>query len=64
MPTINYNIPADKQTDVLDALRLKFGAPGATAQQLQTLVENRFKAELIQIYRDYMRQKAFDVSFD
>ena len=64
MPTITYNIPADKQADFLDALRDKFGAPNATALELQTLVEKRFKTELRDTYRNYMRKKPFDVVLD
>jgi hypothetical protein len=64
MPTITYNIPAGVQADFLDALRDKFGAPNATALELQTLVEKRLKTELRDTYRNYMRKKPFDVALD
>jgi hypothetical protein len=64
MPTITYNIPAGVQADFLDALRDKYGAPNATALQLQALVEKGLKEELRDTYRHYMRKKPFDVVLD
>lgn len=64
MPTITYNIPADKQTDLLDAIRKKFNTPNATQQQIIAAIEHEFKINLRRIYRDYMREKDYEVSLD
>ena len=65
MPTITYNIPADKQNDVVAALRAHYGAPNATPAQLNDLVAADLKARVRDIYRDYMKKTAsFDVSLD
>lgn len=42
MPTITYNIPADKQDEVIAALQFQFTMPGATPQELN----NRLTAHL------------------
>lgn len=64
MPALNFNIPADKQADVIAALREKYGVPAATVPQLIALMEADLKADLVKLYRDYMKRKQFDVSFD
>lgn len=65
MPTITYNIPADKQTDVVAALRAYFGAPNATPTQLNDLLASDLKAKIRDIYRDYMKKTAaYDVVLD
>lgn len=64
MPTITYNIPAEAQTDLLNAMRKKFNKPNATTNEIIALIEQEFKLRLRNIYRDYMREKDFDVSLD
>jgi hypothetical protein len=64
MPALNFSIPADKQADVIAALREKHGVSAATIQQLIALEEAAYKASLVQLYRNYMKRKKFDVSFD
>jgi hypothetical protein len=64
MPSLNFNIPADKQADVLAALREKYGVPGATANEIIALMEADIKADLTRLYQNYMKRKQFDVSFD
>lgn len=64
MPTITYNIPAEAQADLLNAMRKKFNKPSATQGEIILLIEQEFKLRLRNIYRDYMREKDFDVSLD
>jgi hypothetical protein len=64
MPSLNFNIPADKQADVIAALKKKYGVPAATTPQLISLMEAELKRELTELYRNYMKRKTFDVSFD
>lgn len=64
MPSLNFTIPTDKQADVLDALREKYGVPAATPTQLTALMEQELKQELIKLYQDFMRRKVYTVSFD
>jgi hypothetical protein len=64
MPSLNFNIPADKQADVIAALKEKYGVPAATTNQLIALMERDLKAELTRLYQAYMKRKTFDVSFD
>ena len=64
MPALNFNIPPAAQADVIAALREKYGVPAATPAQLIALMEADLKADLTKLYRDYMKRKQFDVSFD
>jgi ERCC4-type nuclease len=65
MPTITYNIPADKQADVLAALRGFYQVPNATAVELNTLVGNDLKDRIRRIYKDHMaKATTYDVSLD
>lgn len=65
MPTITYNIPADKQTDVIAALRLHYGAPNATPSELNDLVGADLKRRIRNIYSEYMQKSAtYDVVLD
>jgi ribosomal protein S13 len=65
MATITYNIPADKQADVLAALRAYYGVPAATAAELNTLVGNDLKNRIRQIYKDHMaKATSYDVVLD
>lgn len=64
MPTITYNIPAEAQVDLLNAMRKKFNKPNATTNEIIALIDQEFKLNLRRIYRDYMREKEYDVSLD
>lgn len=64
MPSLNFNIPADKQADVLDSLREKYGVPAATQAQILGLMEQELKRDLIKLYQDFMRRKVYTASFD
>jgi hypothetical protein len=65
MPTITYNIPADKQADVLAALRAFYGVPNATAAELNNLVADGLKKHIRQIYKDHMaKATSYDVVLD
>ena len=65
MPTITYNIPADKQADVLAALRAYYGVPAATASELNTLVGDDLKRRIREIYKDHMANaNTYDVTLD
>jgi hypothetical protein len=65
MPTITYNIPSDKQADVVAALRAYYGTPNATPTQLNDLVTQEVKARIRNIYKEYMQKSAtFDVVLD
>ena len=64
MPSLNFTIPADKQADVLDALRGKYGVPAATPAELTALMEQELKRDLVKLYQDYMRRKVYTASFD
>jgi hypothetical protein len=64
MPTLTINFPADKQADIVAALRDHFKAPNATPQQLITLLETDVKTRVRNIYVNYMRQKSYEVSLD
>jgi ribosomal protein S13 len=65
MATITYNIPADKQADVLAALRAFYGVPAATAAELNTLVGNDLKQRIRRIYQDHMaKATSYDVVLD
>ena len=63
MPSLNFTIPADKVTDVVDSLRAKFGVPAATQAELIALLEAELKANLRMTYIEYMRKKLYDVTF-
>jgi hypothetical protein len=64
MPSLNFNIPADKRADMIDALWEKYGVPAATLNELITIMEGKLKAELRETYRAYMKRKPYDVSLD
>ena len=64
MPTITYNIPQAALADMLEALRIKYEKPNATALEIQTEIERQFKLSLVTAYREYMRKKKYDVVLD
>jgi len=64
MPTITYNIPADKQADVVAALRKHYNAPAATPTQLNELIAADLKKRIRNIYSEYMRSQSYDVVLD
>jgi hypothetical protein len=65
MPSITYNIPADKQDDVLAALRAFYGVPAATPGELNTLVGQDLKQRIRRIYQDHMaKATTYDVVLD
>ena len=65
MPTITYNIPVDKQTDVIAALREYYSLPGATATQLNDMLAFDLKERIKRIYKDHMaKATTYDVSLD
>jgi hypothetical protein len=64
MPSLNFTIPADKQADVIAALREKYGVPAATTNELIALLEADLKADLTRLYQAYMKRKTYNVSFN
>lgn len=64
MPTITYNIPADKQADVIAALRKHYNLPAATPAELNTRIEQDVKGRIRNIYNDFMRNKSYSVDLD
>jgi hypothetical protein len=65
MPTITYNIPADKQADVIAALRAFYNLPLATPAQLNDAVAADLKERIRRIYKDHMaKATSYDVVLD
>jgi hypothetical protein len=64
MPTLTFNIPADKQADMLEALRIHHKMPGATLAALRDKEEQDLKRRLKIIYATYMRSRSIDIDLD
>jgi hypothetical protein len=61
---LNFTLPDDKITDVIEALRAYYNVPTATAEQLIILLENEAKTRVRNAYVAYMRSKVYDISLD
>jgi len=64
MYSLNFNIPTESLTDVVQALRGYYGIPAGTQAELIAALEADLKKELHRIYTDYMRRKTYVISFD
>lgn len=64
MPTITYNIPADKVDDVIAALRWEFTMPNATPAQLNAELESRVKDRIRDAVASHKRFLASQASED
>ncbi len=64
MPTITYEIPPDKQADVVAAMRKHYNMPTATPAELNTKIEQEVKQRIRNIYNDFMRNKSYSVDLD
>jgi len=68
MPTITYNVPAEKAAEFADSLRWKFDMPGATIPQLQAALDAYVKRQIKGIYvqhKNYLhRETPIDLSLD
>jgi hypothetical protein len=68
MPTITYNIPADKQDEIIAALQFQFTMPGATAQDLNNRltahVKEFIKSSVASHKRFLASQNVADINLD